>query len=123
MNRRSELVALAVVSLLIATLAGCGGGEKYGAEITTNETTKVGDILARPDEFDGKTVRIQGEITRECPTGCWLDVKDDTGAAYVDLGPSGFAIPQEVGSQVTVEGRVFKRKERTIIVGKGVEIK
>ena len=122
MNRRNKVVALVLLSSLAALLYGCGGGEKFGEEITVDETTRVGDILARPDEFDGKTVKIEGEITRECPTGCWLDVKDETGAAYVDLGPSGFAIPQKVGSKVTVEGKVLKRQERTMIIGKGVEI-
>lgn len=121
MNRMSKVVVLVLLSSLAALLYGCGG-EKFGAEITVDETTRVGDILARPDEFDGKTVKIEGEITRECPTGCWLDVKDGSGVAYIDLGLSGFAIPQRVGSKVTIEGKVLNRRERTMMVGKGVEI-
>jgi len=100
-----------------------GGGERFGKEITVDVTTNAGDILSRPDEFDGKTVKMEGEITRECPTGCWLDLKDETGVVFVDLGPSGFAIPQKVGSKIIVEGKVLKRQEKTMIVAKGVEIK
>jgi len=123
MKPRSEIVLLALMGLLVAVFSGCGGGgEKYGEAITTVQTTKVGDILARPDEFTGKTVKIEGQISRECPSGCWLDLKDETGVTYVDLGPAGFAIPQKVGSKITVEGKVLKRPERTEIIGKGVEI-
>ncbi|HUT02916.1 MAG TPA: hypothetical protein VM163_03400 [bacterium] len=123
MELKNKIVVWALMSLLVAALSGCGGGgEKFGAEITIVETTKVGDILARPDDFAGKTVKIEGQITRECPGGHWLDVKDETGVTYVDLGPSGIVLPQKVGSRVTVEGKVLKRPERTMIIGKGVEI-
>ncbi|MBN2209442.1 MAG: hypothetical protein JW759_09120 [Candidatus Coatesbacteria bacterium] len=123
MKPKNQIISLALIALLVAALCGCGGGgEKFGDAITTVETTKVGDILARPDDFTGKTVKIEGEIARECPTGCWLDLKDETGVTYVDLGPSGFAIPQKVGSKITIEGKVLKRPERTMIIGKGVEI-
>ncbi len=124
MTLRNEIVIIGLLVLIGAGLSGCGGGgEKFGKEITVDVITNAGDILARPDEFDGKTVRMEGEITRECPTGCWLDLKDETGVIYVDLGPSGFAIPQKVGSKITVEGKVLKRREKTMIIAKGVEVK
>ena len=123
MKPRNEIVLLALVSLLVAVLSGCGGGgEKFGEAITTVETTKVRDILARPDEFVGKTVKIEGEIMRECPTGHWLDLRDETATIYVEVGPSGIVLPQKVGSKAIIEGKVLKRPERTMIIGKGVEI-
>jgi len=123
MKPKNQIILLALMSLLVAVLSGCGGGgEKFGEAITTVETTKVGDILARPDDFTGKTVRIEGKITRECPGGHWLDLTDATGVTYVDLGPADFTIPQKVGSKAIIEGKVLKRPERTMVIGKGIEI-
>ena len=124
MKPKNEIVLLALMGLLVAVLYGCGGGggEKFGEAITTVETTKARDILARPDEFAGKTVKIEGQITRECPTGHWLYLRDETATIYVEVGPSGIVLPQKVGSKATIEGKVLKRPEQTMIIGKGVEI-
>ncbi|MCD6326144.1 hypothetical protein J7M28_01115 [bacterium] len=124
MNLRGKTIRMGLLVLIGALLAGCGGGgERFGKEIVIDTTTQARDILSRPDEFNGKTVRMEGEITRECPTGCWLDLKDETGVVFVDLAPSGLAIPQKVGSKIVIEGKVVKRREKTMIIAKGVEIK
>jgi uncharacterized protein YdeI (BOF family) len=106
-------------------LSGCGRkkAEKYGQEISDYTLTKVDAILKEAGNFDGKTVTIEGKIIRECPTGCWFNLKDQAGEIYVDLNPSAFAIPQKVGKNVTVEGKVSVRNNQPMIIGTGVEIK
>jgi hypothetical protein len=116
--------ALAVVVVLTAlALSSCGGSDQYGDKLSVTEVTAVSDILARPASYQGRTVRIEGEISRECPTGCWFDVKDGSGVIYVDIAPQGLAIPQHVGSKVVVEGTVSTERGQTEFLGKGVEIR
>jgi hypothetical protein len=50
-------------------------------------------------------------------------LRDDTGAIFVNLHPSEFAIPQASGSKATAEGEVITEGPQPSIIGKGVEIK
>ena len=120
-----KILLIALLSGIVLAVAGCGkkGPEQHGQQISNRTSTRVNAILKEPGNFDGKTVTIQGNIIRECPTGCWLEVKDQAGIIYVDLKPSGFAIPQKTGKTATVEGKVKVRDNQPIIIGTGVEIK
>jgi hypothetical protein len=114
-----------LVLALILPFSGCGKKEadRYGQEIVNRIVTKIEEILKKPGNFDNKTVTVQGQIIRECPTGCWFEVKENSGIIYIDLNPSGFAIPQKVGKIATVEGKVLVRNNQPMIAGTGVEIK
>ena len=111
------------VFLLITVAIGCGRVEQYGEVVSKNKITEISDILTKPGSYEGETVTIEGKIITECPTGCWFDLKDERGIIYVDLNPSGFAIPQKTGHKVTVQGGVERKNGKTVIIGKGVEIR
>ena len=107
-----------------AILVGCTAKKGvYGQPLSETNVTSIGDILASPQQFDRKTVRIEGKIIEECPAGGWFMLKDAAGVIYVDIHPSYFAIPQAVGSKVAAEGIVKKDGPRVVVIGKGVEIK
>lgn len=120
----------AVSSLLIVALAGaaifisgCGKSPQvFGEAISNYEATEIKNILAEPQNYADKTITITGEIVRECPTGCWLDVGEENAALHVDIKPAGLAIPQEVGSQVVVEGTIRYEDNQVSMLGQGVEI-
>ena len=116
---------IVLIFTLTLTLSGCSRKEpeQYGQQIGNYNTTRVSAILEEPETFSGKTVTIEGKIVRECMTGCWFDVEGEKGLMYVDVKPSGFAIPQKVGEEVTVEGNVSLRDGQLTLIGKGVEIK
>jgi hypothetical protein len=99
--------------------------EKYGQAIANRNLTQVKDILADPKGFEGKLVTIDGKIANECSTGCWFFVEVGSGnlTIYVDTGNSGFAIPQKVGKNILVEGKVVVKKTGPIVQARGVEIK
>lgn len=121
-NHKALLTLLALT--VVFALGGCRKKAKqYGREISDPKVTEAKAILSEPDTFKGKTVTIEGKIVRECPTGCWFDVKDGTAIIHVDINPSGFAIPQKVGNTVTVEGEISVQNDRPVLVGKGVEIR
>ncbi len=115
-----------VFFVIVVSMAGCGGNssnnnEKYGVNITEKGVVNTKDILANPGEYLGQTVRLEGTIVRECPSGCWFFLEDKTGTIYVDINPSGLSIPPKVGKKVVVEGVPENKNGRISIVGKGVE--
>jgi len=122
---------LLIIILIILGISGCSGNssgdisnnssEKYGVSIAEKETTSVKDILSNSDEYLDKTIRLEGKIVRECPSGCWFFLEDNTGTIYVDINPSGLSIPPKVGKKVVVEGVPENKNGRISIVGKGVE--
>lgn len=125
MKTKNTISYIWLTWVLIFSISGCVKKEadRYGQEISNRTATKVEAILKEPGNFDGKTVTIQGKIIRECPTGCWFEVKENSGIIYVDINPSGFAIPQKVGDKVIVEGKVQLRGNQPTLAGTGVEIR
>ena len=122
MKAYSILLMISLAGGLIL-FVGCGTAtDVYGDGISNYETTDIKDILTKPQDYAGKTVTIEGKIVRECPSGCWLDVGSGNTALHVDINPAGFAIPQEVGSQVVVEGKIQYEDNQVSMAGQGVEI-
>jgi hypothetical protein len=74
---RRTLTALALLALLAPLAAGA---ETYGGGVTLAETTSIARILAEPDAWVGKRVRVEGEVTDVCPMkGCWMELAGPTG--------------------------------------------
>ena len=98
----SLFLFLTTVVSLTLIFSGCSRKEtdNYGQQISDYKLTKVDAILKEPGNFDGKNVTVQGKIIRECPTGCWFELKENAAIIYVDLNPSGFAIPQKIGKTI-----------------------
>ncbi len=83
-------------ALLLAVFAGCDRGPKseaatpsqavtpvtapapgktFGAGVSVAEVTSISTILATPDAFKGKTVKVEGMVTDVCPKrGCWFEM-------------------------------------------------
>jgi hypothetical protein len=86
--RPASLVALGGGLLL---LAGCAG------------VTPIGELLNNPGKYDGKTVRVEGEV-KESAGGLGLgayQVRDDTGTLTVVSETGG---PPRSGSNISVKG-------------------
>ncbi|MFC1590564.1 hypothetical protein ACFL42_03640 [Candidatus Omnitrophota bacterium] len=123
MRNFSAIIILLLCCAVTLAVAGCGKAEVFGKEVPGAEGASVGDIYKNSKAYNGKDVVIEGKITSECPTGCWFNVNDASGEIYVDLNPSGFAIPQKVGKKVSVSGKVVVKKGNPTIIGKEVSIK
>jgi hypothetical protein len=51
--------------------------KSYGAGVKLAETTSVVRILADPDAYVGKKVRIEGRVADVCPMkGCWMELTE-----------------------------------------------
>ncbi len=122
---KTRILILSTVGILfLVTLIACAPTKnQYGKDISLTEITGISDILTESKSHEGKLVLLEGRIVTECPTGCWFNLKDDSGLIYVDVKPSGFAIPQITGKAVMVEGKVKLQGKKPILIGEGVKIK
>ncbi len=70
---------LSLVLPVICTLAlSAADTRAYGKPLTTLPETKISEILAKPETFKGKRVKVRGMVTNVCPErGCYLDLKGD----------------------------------------------
>ena len=118
-----NFISILTILALITAIAGCSKVETYGERVSNHKTTPIKDILTSSKNYDGKTVTIKGKIAIECETGCWFNFKEGDAIIYVNIEPSGFAIPQRSGRNAIIEGNVAIKDGKPILIGKGVEIK
>lgn len=79
--RRMIVVALAATFTATfpaaseSAFAGDAGCATYGAGVTLESATPVAALAAAPEEWAGKTVRVEGEVREVCRlAGCWLSI-------------------------------------------------
>jgi hypothetical protein len=66
---------LAMILILVPVVCGA---ETYGSGVTVPEVTSIAKILADPDAYVGKTVRIEGKVLDVCPMkGCWMELAQE----------------------------------------------
>jgi len=65
--------------VLAATLAAGGAAaetQTYGAGVDLDEATPIGVIVADPETWAGKQVRIEGTVVGVCAMkGCWMELE------------------------------------------------
>jgi hypothetical protein len=91
-HRDRRVAAFVAVAGVLLVLAGCVG------------VTPIGELLDNPARYDGKTVRVEGEV-KESAGGLGLgayQVRDNTGTLTVVSEKGG---PPRTGSRVGVKGR------------------
>jgi hypothetical protein len=74
MNR---ILAISAGVLCAVALVAAADGTKYGKGVTLDTPTSVASLLATPDAYLGKTVRVDGVVTNVCQEmGCWIELGD-----------------------------------------------
>lgn len=96
--------------VLIAAAAWVRAGESYGSGVKVAEATPISKILADPDAYVGKTVRIEGKVLDVCPMkGCWMELAGEDGKeslkVKVDDGVIVFPVDSK-GKLAVAEGTV-----------------
>jgi Domain of unknown function (DUF4920) len=78
MKRRAMKMSALVGAVLILGAAGLAAEEAVvGKGVQVAETTSMAKILADPDSYVGKTVRIEGRVLDVCPMkGCWMELEE-----------------------------------------------
>ena len=79
--RRIMTITLAIAFLATASAFAGGEAAEYGDGVTIEKAVAVETLLDSPDDYIGKTVRVDGVITGVCKKrGCWMQVTNpDTG--------------------------------------------
>ena len=106
---RRTMITAAILALCL-TAGMSAAVKKYGKDLTLKETTKISDIYANPDAFNGKTVKVRGAIVEVCEMkGCWIALASDKEFQQmrfkVDDGVIVFPLDAK-GLTATVEGVV-----------------
>lgn len=71
-------IALLITVILLIAPQVFASSKTYGKGVDVEEVTAVSAILDNPDDFIGKTVRIEGMIIEVCARrGCWVYVAGD----------------------------------------------
>jgi hypothetical protein len=83
---------------------------RLGAGVSLKEATPIASVVMKPEEFVGKTIRIDGIATAVCEEmGCWMSVAADndpegkTVRLKVEDGVIVFPVTAK-GKQVSAEG-------------------
>ncbi len=59
--------------LMVFASTATRGAETFGTAPTVSEVTPIPQLLAKPADFQGKTVRVEGVVTGVCTMmGCWM---------------------------------------------------
>lgn len=105
--------AMAAVASLAVSAQEAAKGTSFGGGVTLTTSVKVADLLAKPDDYVGKTVRVDGTVRAVCQSmGCWIQIADSEqsdGIQFkVDHG-GGIVFPKDAkGKRASAEG-AFER--------------
>jgi len=107
--RLMTVLTLVMCLVLTTGAALAGDGEQvFGKGVSAADTVLVSDLLANPDSYVGKTIRVQGTAVAVCEhRGCWVnlasDVEGETVRVKVKDGEIVFP-PEMIGDNVLAEG-------------------
>ena len=114
-------VVVAAAALLALTMAPVGE-TKLGTGVSLKESTPIKALLDKPQDFVGKTIRVDGVATEICQhMGCWMAVAPEGstagGTVRLKVEDGVIVFPASAkGRKVSAEG-VFE------VVGKDEESK
>lgn len=107
---KSLLTVAALGALLVVpALAVVADETTLGAGVSIKEATPIATILAAPDAFVGKTIRVDGVATAVCEDmGCWMSIASEADAektirVKVEDGVIVFPMSAK-GKKVSAEG-------------------
>ena len=72
------------------------GALRLGAPIESSvEKASLTDVAKNPAAFTNKKFATTGTVTAVCQhMGCWMEIKDDSGAAHIKMAGHGFFVPK-----------------------------
>lgn len=110
------LTAMAVLAGAI-TMQAAWADTSFGEGVTAEDTTLISELLANPDPYVGKVVRVAGVVTEVCAKrGCWVAIASDQEFQTLRFKVKDGVIvfePDVKGRRGVFEG-VFNRYELTM---------
>ena len=96
--------------------------KRYGDRIQTGPETALASVLAKPKEYDGHAVTVQGEVRHACTKrGCWMELStamnESQPGCRVRFKDYGFFVPTDsAGAHARVQGVIKVRQVAAPIV-------
>ncbi len=124
----NRIITLLVCLISVSIIPSCPGQEKYGQSFEPKNIVPIASIVNGDSSQIGKTVEVQGRITRVCATmQCWFFMVDKSGPPlFIDLELNQrFTADVSKGDEVIVMGRIKKMKNsnKLAISADGIIIK
>jgi hypothetical protein len=106
-----------IVSLLLSTACqqpapatgaiAAAGYDQFGAGVEALDGVDVATVLAAPEQYDGKTLRLAGTVHEVCKkAGCWARIGGSPGL-FVKMKDHAFFLPLDCeGRPAIVEGQL-----------------
>jgi hypothetical protein len=99
--------------LLLSSAAWAGAepalpdGDDYGAGLTLEEITPLGEVVSHPELYVDRTLLLKGRIRDVCQKkGCWMVLTDGESQMRIRFADYGFFVPKDSGGKdAYVEGR------------------
>ncbi|MBS1262421.1 MAG: hypothetical protein MAG453_01772 [Calditrichaeota bacterium] len=112
-----------LTALIVLAVAACSSSDQpaeemetaavieKGEPITITDVTSIDSMMANPDQYLNKHVRIEGEVMGRCEgSGCWisLDRGEESEGLIVQAADRSFIFPEDcVGKRVVVQGALM----------------
>jgi hypothetical protein len=109
-----RLAAAAVLAALSLAQPALAAEKTYGAGVGKAEPVKVSELLADPDKYVGKAVRVEGLVTDVCPKrGCWMEVASDKEFQTIRIKVEDGVIvfPMDAKGKIATAEGIFTRRE------------
>ncbi len=97
--------------LLLSAALLVAAERKLGKPLTIKEPMPLAMILAKPDNYLGKTVQVKGKVTEVCEMmGCWMELVNDSGRRIrIKVNDGEIEFPKDSpGKPAIAEGTLTK---------------
>jgi hypothetical protein len=75
--KRFLILSLLMCAMISTPVLAGGDAATYGDGVTLTEAVPIDTLVANPDQYQGKKVRVDGVITAVCKKrGCWMQMSD-----------------------------------------------
>lgn len=116
--RTLTLATCATLALGLALAAEAAVKPKtFGAGVSGADTVRVSDVLANPDAYVGKTIRVKGLAVGVCAhRGCWVNIASDKEGEVmqVKVKDGEIVFPPEILGDLLVAEGVWTANELTL---------
>jgi hypothetical protein len=110
--KRTVFFALALAAVTSLAVSADEKGTTYGNGVKLTTSVKVADLLAMPDHYVGKNVRVDGTVRAVCQEmGCWIQIADDekTDGIQFKVDDGVIVFPKDAkGKRASAEGAFEK---------------
>ena len=71
--RAAATLLLTCLATFTASAAPAADDTKFGTGVTLETATPLAEVIAKPADYAGKTIRVEGVVTGVCQhMGCWM---------------------------------------------------